>query len=297
MTYLQMKCFLSLANTRKMSITATAMDVSLSTLSKYMDKMESELSVKLFSKDQHKLTLTREGELALPSIEYIVKQYDEQSAEMDKYRLSDTTTIRIALAFYQKEIIQGLITFMKTDLNVSFDIIEVPANEVCMMLDSGEADIGIVYEELIDKKYPVILPIWRDKVVAVLSKKHPLSERDVISVRDLRGEKFYFFKGDYLMYHYQLRMCISAGFVPLEEQSDLRASTILKYVEANCGVTLFTLNTVATLGISGVKAVDLEDNPNLTMCVIPGSIYPSNAVSRLLAFLDAGIGDSKIRSL
>ena len=290
MTFIQMKCFLSLAKTRKMSVTAAAMDVSLSTLSKYMDKMESELSVRLFSKEQHRLSLTREGELALPSIEYIVKQYGEQCAEMDKYTTPDATAINIAIAFHQNEIIQSLLAYMKEKHNVSLNIQEVPANEVCSMLDSEESDIGIVYEQLIDKKYPSVLPLRRDRLVAVVSAAHPLAHRETISVGDLREEKFYFFKGDHLMYQFQLRTCISAGFVPTEERSDLRVSTILKYVEANCGVTLLALKTVEALGVAGVRALALEEKPRLTMCAIPASVYPSATVRSLLLHLGGTVG-------
>ena len=43
---MQMKCFLSLAKTQKMSETAAIMCLSLSTLSKYIDRMENELSLR-----------------------------------------------------------------------------------------------------------------------------------------------------------------------------------------------------------------------------------------------------------
>ena len=280
-----MQCFLSLAKTRKLSSTAAAMDISLSTLYKHIDKMESDLSAKLFLKDRRKLTLTREGELILSSVEYIVKQFNEQHTEMSRFASLDKTSIKIALAFHQRDIVRSLIAFMKADPNVRLRIFETAANEICQALDFGEADIGVVYEELIDKKYPVVLPIRKDRLVAVVAQNHPLAGRDAISMYELRSEKFFLFKGDHMMHQYLLRLCISAGFVPEEEHSDMRMSTILKCIASDFGISLLPENIVDSMGISGVVAIGLAGNQSLTMSVIANTVYPTNAVGRLLTHL------------
>ena len=286
MTFLQMKCFLSLVQTRKMSETATAMGLSLSTLSKYIDKIEDELSARLFSKQEKRLMLTRAGELAFPSIEYMVKQYEEQCVEVVKHSALRQMTVNVVMAHHQMKIMRRLITFAQAETGIKLTITEAPVSEICTMLDSGTADIGIIYEQLVDRKYPIVQPMRRDRLVAVVSKQHHLAGRDTISVDELKDDIFYLFKGDHLMYRYQLRACISAGFVPTEEHSDLRVSAILKYVESGCGVSLLVENTVNTLDTNGdVAVLGLEGNPQLTMCALSASAYPTEALSKLLAFL------------
>lgn len=285
MTFFQMKCFLSLAQTRKMSVTAAALGLSLSTLSKHIDKMEDELCVSLFSKNQHHLTLTREGELVFPSIDYIVKQYKEQCSEIGKYTTQNQRTASIVLAFHQKQIIRRLIAFMKAEPTVKLHITEAPASEVCAMLDAGTADIGIIYEQLVVKKYPVSITLRRDRIVAVVSDRHPLAMRQTISVKELRDETFFLFKGDHLMYQYQQHTCISAGFAPKEEHSDMRISTILMSVAAGYGVSLLVENTVRTLQIEGVVLLGLEEKPSLSLCAISSSVYPTEIQMKLLDFL------------
>ena len=294
MTFLQMKCFLSLAKTRKLSATAAAMGLSLSTLSKDVDRMEDELSVKLFTKNQQRLVLTREGELIFPSVEYIVKQYDEQRAEVNRYASGGQTTLNIAMAFHQNQLVRRLIAFMKMEPKIRLNISEVAADDICSMLESGDADVGIIYEQWIEKKYPVCFPLRQDRMVAAVSVNHRLANRTTVSLDELRGETFYLFKGDRLMYQYQLRICISAGFVPEEKHSDFRVSTILKHVAAGQGVSLLVENTVKTLNIAGVTAIGLEGEPCLTMCLISASVYPSDVIGRLSSFLKTGVDISAI---
>lgn len=288
MTFLQMQCFLSLAQTRKMSVTATALGLSLSTLSKHIGKMENELSVTLFSKSQRRTTLTREGEMIFPSIEYIVSQHIEQCVESQKYTDRKNMPTKIALALHQNEIIRQLIKFMEVDPSVKLHLTEASASEICSLIDEENADIGIVYDELIDKKYPTSLQLSRDKIVAVVSKHHPLADRGTISAAELKNETFFLFKSDHLMYQYQLRICISAGFVPNEIHGDMRISTILLSVASNNGVSLLVENTANMLPIEGIAVLRLEEQPLLTMTAISSSVYPTNAERKLLNFLRRG---------
>jgi DNA-binding transcriptional LysR family regulator len=281
-----MKCFLSLAKTQKMSETAAAFGLSLSTLSKYIDKMEDELSAPLFLKKLSRQMLTREGELIYPSIEYIVKQYDDQRAENYKYTSRYESSINVAFGFQQAHIMRHLTAFIKECPRAQLNVTEGSASEVCAMLDSGAADVGIVYEQIVGKKYPLTFSLSNDKLCAIISKNHPLADRETVSLSQLQKETFFLYKGDHLMYRYLLNVCITAGFVPNVEQSTLRVSTILLNVAAGNGVSLLSEKTVANLqSITGNVALQLSENPLLTLCAICATEYPNKSIERLMEFL------------
>ena len=285
MTFFQMKCFISLSQTQKMSATATELGLSIPTLSKHITRLESELSVELFSKQQHRTVLTRAGEMILPSIEYMVKQYMEQRTETLRLTDKKYTTSNIAIAFHQNQIIRQLTKFMELTPTVNLTLTEASASEVCALIDEGSADIGIVYGELIDKKYPTALPLREDELVAVVSNRHPLADRGTISVSELKDDTFFTFSGDHLMCHYQLRTCISAGFVPNEIHEDVQITTILLSVAADNGVSLLSGTAVGMLNIKGVVALRLEEKPFLTLTAISASVYPTMVEKKLLTFL------------
>jgi len=280
-----MKCFISLAKTQKMSETANALGLSLSTLSKYIDRMEDELSARLFDKSLSRKKLTHEGELIYPSIKYIVKQYDDLSAEIYRFSSIFESTIKVAIGFQQSHIMRQLTEFIKEYPKIKVEVTESSASDVCAMLDSGVADVGVVYEQIIDKKYPISFPLGNDRLCAVVSERHPLSDCKTVSMSQLRGEKFFLYKGDNLMYRYLLNVCIAAGFVPKVEHSTLRMSTLLMNVAAGNGVSLLSEKTIDMQNISGNVPLYLEENPLLTMCAVSVAEYPCRLLDAMMLCL------------
>jgi len=287
MTYLQMTCFISLAKTQKMSETAAALGLSLSTLSKYIDRMETELGVQLFYKQLSRKILTPEGELIYPNIRYIVKQYDDLRTDLFSHTSFYDSSINVAIGFQQSHIMRQLIAFMKEHPKIRFSVTEGLASEVCTMLDSGTADVGIVYEEIISKKYPISFPLSDDRLCAVVSESHPLSKCGTISISELQDDKFFLYKGDHLMYRHLLNICISAGFVPNVEHSTLRMSTILLNVAAGNGISLLSEKTIEMHDIDGNAVLHLEENPLLTLCAVCAMEYPGKSINTLMQFLDS----------
>ena len=286
MTYLQMICFISLAETQKMSITASSLGLSLSTLSKHIDRLEDEFSATLFVKRGSKKVLTREGELIYPSIKYMAKQHDDMRREIRTHTSSTYDAhMSIAIGYQQSHVMRQIMAFIKAHPEIEVAVTECSASEVCAMVDSGKADIGIVCEQIINKKYPLSHPISRDKLCAVVSENHPLATSGIISIRDLQGEKFILYKGDQLMYRYLLNFCIAAGFVPDAESGILRLSTLLINVRAGNGVTLLTEKTVDIQNIRGTATLELFENPLLTTCAVSLSEYPDKLQDMLMQYL------------
>ena len=81
----QMRCFVRLAATKKLTETANMEGIRASTVSKYLDGMESELKAELFRKSPGGLELTKEGEIIYPTISFIVKKYDDMMAYMSGF--------------------------------------------------------------------------------------------------------------------------------------------------------------------------------------------------------------------
>lgn len=283
-TIFQMKCFLSLVKTRKMSTTAEQMGLSLSTLSKYITRMEDELSVPLFTKTLSRQVLTPEGELIYPSIEYIVKQYDDMCACSYRYTSRYESALSVVFGFHPHCIMRHIVAFLRDNPHIMLNVTEGSATDVCEMLDTGTADIGIVYEQFIDKKYPVTVPLFNDRLCAVVAIDHPLAKRQTISISELQWEKFFLYRRDYLMNRYLLHACIAAGFVPMVEHSDMRFSTILLNVEAGNGVTLIPESIVPTLHVRNIATLNLSENLPLTLCAVCASDYPDESRDLLLRY-------------
>jgi DNA-binding transcriptional LysR family regulator len=286
MTILQMKCFISLATTKKLTETANIFGLGASTLSKYIDHMEDELSVKLFRRNQNRLEITKEGEIIYPSIQFMVKRYNDMVIHMSGFTHQNRTTVNVALIFHQTKILMNLTNFSKIHPDINLIVMENASSVIETLLDTANTDIAIIYEELLEKKYPHTYPIRKDKLVAIVSKDHPLASRECISVSELKNETFYLFKGDMLMYRYQLHTCIAAGFAPTESHNNLRVKTILDCVAANRGVSLLIDNTVNCLKNKNVIMLPLVEDPTLTISAFIPAAYLTDISEKLVTYLN-----------
>lgn len=285
MTVLQTKCFVNLATTKKLTETANQLNLRASTLSKYIDHMEDELSAKLFQKGQTGLELTKEGEIIYPSIQYIAKKYDDMLLDISRFASNHNMTINVGMVFHQSEMLSRLTEFSRLYPDINVTITENMASDIQHLLDTSSIDTAIIYEELLEKKYSHAVPIRKDKLVAIVGREHPLAEREQISVSELKDETFLLFKGDSLMYRFQIHACIDAGFAPRETHNNLRVSTIMEYVAANRGVSLLVENTVKHMEYDKVVVLPLIEPPTLTMSMFFPAVYLPNTVIKLMKYI------------
>ena len=285
MTTLQIRCFVSLADTKKLTETASFFNLQVSTLSKYMDRIESEFCVKLFQKGRNGLDLTKEGALIYPSMKFIAKEYDDLILHMNKITNMDRSTMNIAMAFHQTEILAQLIDFSQIYPDINLTIQETPSSALRALLDSKSIDIAIAYEELLMKKSSNTVPIRQDMLVAVVGRNHPLVSRKGISIRELKDDTFFLFKGDTLFYRYQVHACIASGFTPIESPHDFKIGTVMEYVAANRGVSLLGNYAVDGFKDERVVALPLIENPVLTLSIVFPAEYLPETYERLIKFL------------
>ena len=285
MTITQIRCFVSLVETKKLTETANLFNLKVSTLSKYIDHIENSFSAKLFQKDQSGLILTKEGALIYPSMQFIVKKHDELLLHINKVANLDRTAMNIALAFHQYEFLMHLVEFSKIYPDVNLTISETPSSNMRPLLDTESIDMVIAYEELLKKKYHNTYPLRRDTLVAVVGTSHPLASRKHISLFELKDDNFFLFKGDPLLHSFQVRACISAGFTPSESPHDFRVDTVIDYVSANRGVALLIDNVVKNVHNGNVIALPLIENPILTLSAVFPAVYLPKTYERLISFL------------
>ena len=282
MTVLQMKCFINLVNTKKQADTANILGIQPSTLSKYIEHLENEFSVKLFHKTSNGLELTKEGLLLYPDIHFMLKKYEDLITQIGKYSSKWQAKISIASMFHQPKLLKIVNDFSKLNPDIDLAISEITVSDVKSALDSQTVDAAIIYKEFLPKKYVNTIPMQEVNLIAVVNNSHPLADRDCISVSELKNEQFVLFKGDSPMYLFLLHTCINAGFVPNEINMDLRMYTIMDYLSNNMVVSLLMQNVVESFINDKLVAIPLKEEPKLTMSFICPAVYPSPAGEKLL---------------
>ncbi|MBQ8975664.1 MAG: LysR family transcriptional regulator [Oscillospiraceae bacterium] len=291
MTFLQIQCFSRLANNRRMNKTATEFNISPSALTKQMQQLEDELGAELFENTADGFVLTRYGDLIYPSMQFMAYQYSNMLLEMRAFAgqahgKEKENTFKIVLPFHQRELLNALFDFKDANPDVSFQITEVTNYAIQNAVYNADVDLGIGYAELMDKKLSGGFMAKKDDPVVVISKKHPMADRESLKLFSLKDEKFYLFRDDELMFRFMLRMCIGEGFVPDVIHSNLRLNTIFWHVAENHGVTLCPKNSFDVLSPEGCVAVPLDKaRYNLRMTMYIPNTYPSELCIRLVSFI------------
>jgi DNA-binding transcriptional LysR family regulator len=286
LTSTQIKCFVSLANTKKLSETAKLFGMGVPTLSKLVKSMEDEMSCRLFHRSRSGMELSKEGAIAYSGFQFILKKIEDLTDDISRFTNSGAAPLRVALLFHQSRILHRLTEFSDANPDINLSITENSVTSIGNMLDMNTVDAAVVYEELLEKKYYHMMPLRKDALVAVVSREHPLAGRERISVSELRDETFFLFKGDAAMHRYQIYTCVLAGFAPMESLHNLRVSTIMRYVASNLGVSILADNAVMQHGGVDVAVLPLEEDPCLTMSLLIPAEYPSESCRRLTTFLE-----------
>ena len=82
----QMKCFLSLAKTLSFSDTAGSLYLSQQAVSKNIANLESELGVRLFERDHHRVSLSEEGKRYYGFFLRFAEEFEELKNDIDSSR-------------------------------------------------------------------------------------------------------------------------------------------------------------------------------------------------------------------
>lgn len=189
MNLYHLKYFVTLAHFEHYTKAAERLSIKQPSLSNAIASLEKEMGIKLFEKDGRNIVLTRAGRLFLSDIEDALRMID---SSIENIKMSEKGEGRISIG-YSERIISGYMPrlarcFMNTESgkNVDFDFEYVKGGykELIEGLQKRKYDFVITDE---DEEFDEIksIPIMKRKMVAMLSEKSKLYDRESISLYDI----------------------------------------------------------------------------------------------------------------
>ncbi|WP_431024782.1 LysR family transcriptional regulator [Halomonas sp. H5] len=183
---LNLRYFHSVAKTGSLSSAAEDLHVAVSAVSRQITNLESRLDVKLFHRRPRGMELTEAGELLLA---YALRNQLEVSNLIDEIQgLTKKNKKKIKLAcpegmawHFLPSAIAG---FSYDNPGVSFDLQVVDSSQASELVKEGKVDIALTFSLSVSVGVKVVsshnAAIW-----ALMSKDHPLSCMDTLSVSEL----------------------------------------------------------------------------------------------------------------
>ncbi|NTV90612.1 MAG: LysR family transcriptional regulator [Clostridiales bacterium] len=236
---------------------AEAMNITAATVSKHIAALEKELGIILFDRLPYGVRLTKEGNVRRAAAQKLVSTYDalitKPAIPAGKKLIIYSTPppSRFGLTRILKEF---AVDFPDVDVEV------IEKRDAVKAIEEEECEIGFIGSKHQLPEKIQFFNIKNTRIGAILPDNHPLARREVISLSELRDEKFVFPGPEVGVHHVYMDCCKNhGGFVPKIKQTAHRDDSVLFFVANQDMVSLFTMEMMSLYNYKGVKFVPLEE--------------------------------------
>ena len=208
----QIKYFQTIAEEGSFTKAAQKLYLSQPALSKSMARLESELGVELFTRQGMRLELNTVGRLFLSQMETAMRQIadgvqcvrDQAGLEQGCVSIALSESIELDHLFEQ---------FLCDYPNVHFQEKYYPIDEIGAKLLDGTCDFAVLSQQLCSPNINW-LPLFDDHICVLLSRSHPLANRNKIFAEQLSQERIAQGDRSFRSHNYVREICARAGFEP-----------------------------------------------------------------------------------
>lgn len=281
--------FISVAKTCNLPLAADQHYISPSLLSLHIRKIEEELGHPLFERTSRSLVLNKQGQFFLLYAKKIVGAYDEylnKSAKALDNRYSQlhigligsvaqTTSENLIAEFYKDN--SDIRLYVK-----SRDYPQILAN----FLSTGQCDFVFLYDPDTHIDGATVVPLFTDRLVAVVSPDHPLADKQHITAEDLRDVNILTQNTDAKVYQQIIHFFERHG-TPLNISFAINAHSLMEdMLELNSGVGLMMRSSAERLWNKHLAILPVEPplSMEFSMLYINRQEY-SDAENRFLEFI------------
>lgn len=185
----QLRYLIKVAETRSFSEASRLCFLSQSAISQQIKLLEGELDTQLFLRSTHVVSLTEAGEELLPLARQALKSFETCQEHINGIRGLIAGNLNIGLTaatepYARYAVIEMLKRYPKLHINMHTK----PSHELHKMLVNHELDIAFTMNTANENEGIESTPINSYSVCAIMSKTHPLANRDVLSIKDIIGQ-------------------------------------------------------------------------------------------------------------
>jgi DNA-binding transcriptional LysR family regulator len=246
----QLQSFLTLAGLLNYGKAAQSLYVSQPTLTFQIKSLEEALGVKLFERNRHRVSLTEAGMAFGDYAEAILKTVAEAKARL--VSLEGGLRLRVSCGPVGQYVLLSpvLRSLAAYDADFQLELCELTTEEQIAKLPAGGVDALFMVDPL-----PIpgmrFEPIWKERVVAMVSRHSPLARRRTISVNDLSDKKI-------IAQPYLRQLLEPFGITPRFLEVPHSCAVQLAYAGAGEGVALATASMMKC-GFPDVVAIPFTE--------------------------------------
>ena len=254
-----LRYFVALAEELHFGRAAARLHIAQPPLTRQIKLLEDRLQCRLFERTSRSTRLTPAGERLLEASRSLLSGADLAFQAVQKLGRGEEGQLTLATAptLMLGSLPHVIRAYRKRYKDVAFRLNEMASSAILQAVQLGTADLGLIRG--LDKHPEIDTHLrWKESMVAILPKEHPLAAQPAVSVGQLRSMPFVFFHRhlgpsfhDEVIAH-----CRRAGFEPAIAQTARQWSSIISLVSAGFGVSIGP-ESVASLLPKAAKCVPL----------------------------------------
>lgn len=286
-----MKLFVAVVEEHSMSKAAIREHIALAALSKRIAGLERDLGVSLLERGARGVTLTGAGHALLQHARGVLFAVQRLGSELQDYSRGVRGYVRIAAntSAITRYLPGELRAFMRENPAIRLDVQERLSVEVVGAVKDGIADIG-VFSSNIPVDRLKVFPYRKDKLVIVTPRKHPLTRKRVVRLRDALAYDFIGLESASAMHALLSREASVLGQLPRLRCQVRSFEAMCRMVQNGFGIAMLPALAVdqylRPMELAKIELVEPWGQRELHLCVRdPDALTPSSA--QLLTYLRA----------
>ncbi|MHB8127799.1 MAG: LysR family transcriptional regulator [Mobilitalea sp.] len=269
MDILTLELFMAVADYNSFSEAAAEQNISQSSLSKAIIRLENELGVKLFDRKSHPVKLTPAGE----QLQYDMKDILPDFRNAIQHTRAYSSVKKISCCIVPTPAIFDLGEYFNVFLtqhpNISLSILlKSDFLSAAYLLQNGKADFVIAHKPIFDVEKAKMTFLHDDLLCAILPKNHPLAGRKTVRLEELKDEVWYV--NDFTQGIVR-DICAACKFAPrsvLHAGPNIRRDHMIASVAHGKGITLFYQSDISIFKLDKVATSIVEDVPKTPLVLV-----------------------------
>ncbi|NLM51602.1 MAG: LysR family transcriptional regulator [Firmicutes bacterium] len=237
----QLEYVVAVAKHQSFTRAASEINISQSSLSQQIKKLEEELGVKLFERTTRKVKMTNAGNAFLAHAQKVLMEINQSKKTIREYLSVSRGRIKLGVlpVIGHFRITSLLANFQRNYPGVKMEFREGECNELLQMVMASRVHAAFI-SEASENPHINIHRLIKDHAVLVVNSMHPLAARDSIELAELAREKFILAHPSSGLYKNFAKACAAAGFEPDILYHCNQVETSLELVRENLGVTVLS---------------------------------------------------------